>query len=106
MKTLKIRNGFFYGAGSTYKWKDDYHTFGVGIARPYFDEKEIIVEVAKHKYKLDMAKAMKFVKKYRAIRMIKGTKIGIVSKDLLKPYVTTKRQTQFDKDVEWFDNEL
>lgn len=102
-KTLVKRDGFWYGAGSIFNWtKDGHDIFGISVPRSYFKEKEIDVKVEGLSYTLNMDKAMEFVKKYGATKMMKFEKCGIVSRSLLEK----KTKTQFEKDVEWFDNEL
>lgn len=100
MKTLKIRKKWYYGAGSVYKWKDDgYDIFGVGIARKYFDEPELQIEIDGGTYIVDMVKAREFVRKYHSHYMEKGVRIGVISRSLLEAPV----QDLFKDDIAWFD---
>lgn len=89
MKKLKINKGWFYGAGSVYKWNaDGYSQYGVGIKRTYFDEEVIRLDIDGIAYTLDMEKAREFVNKYKSFKVLGKTKLGIVSKSLLKPIKT------------------
>ena len=103
MKTLKIKKGWFYGAGSIYGWKDDgYNIWGVGIDRKYFNEPEVNIEIEGEKYKLDTKKGREFINKYKSHKVMKSAHVGVVSKDLLEK--VEKKKTDFDRDIEWFDN--
>ena len=93
MKKLTINKGWYWGAGSNWGWKaDGVSIVGIGIARQWFNEKEIIVEVDGKNYKLDCAKAKEFINKYKCFEQLKGSRIGYISKDLLEeiPLLTNK----------------
>lgn len=85
MKELKIRQGWYFGAGSVYKWRDDgFHMHGIGINREYFNDPELQVEVDGKKYLLDTVKGREFVNKYHAFKRMGESWVGFVSRDLLK----------------------
>lgn len=90
MEILKIKNGFWWGAGSPklYDWsKDGFHTYGVGVARDILRRNDVIIIIVENiKYELNCQEAREFINKYKSAKKIKGTWIGVVSKSLLKPY--------------------
>lgn len=89
MKTLTIKNGFFFGAGSPkmYNWvKDGYHTYGVGISLDFLKGTEQIeINIAGEKYILVTKDAIDFARKYNTVENRKGTNIIVVSKSILVP---------------------
>ena len=86
MKTIKIKKSFFYSAGDQYGWtRDNLDKRGVGVAmRELFAHFELELIIDKVKYQLNSKEAMAFISKYKSIMIVKGTKIGIVSKTLLE----------------------
>jgi len=106
MKKLKIRSGWFWGAGSKYDWtKDGYHINGIGVARKYFDEPVMEITVDGMAYTCDMKEALIFVRKYKSVMQMKSIKLGVISRSLLIP-VTKEGQHDFQADKVWFDKEL
>lgn len=91
MKTVKIRKGWWYGAGSVFGWRrvdPQLHQFGVGISMEMLKSTDKIkVEVAGEKFFLDTAKALSFVQRFSAYKTIRGKRLGIVSKSILEPVV-------------------
>lgn len=95
MEKFTIHSGFFFGAGSMYKWQDDgFHIYGIGLNLSLLlnnDYLEITVR-SKDKnnwinvgpYILDCAEALKFISRYDSVKKIKGNQVGIISKTLLK----------------------
>lgn len=86
MKKLVIQKGFYYGAGSKYGWNlDNYHIHGVGISKDILTSgPEIEVEVAGRNYIVNTEDAINFIKRYRSFYQIRGTTIGVISRDLMK----------------------
>lgn len=94
MKTLTIKNGWYYGAGSPtkYDWvKDGYHIYGVGISLDFLwktDEIEIVV--AGERYRVKTQDCVDFARQYNTQEK-RGTKnIIIVSKSILHPLSTVE----------------
>jgi len=89
MKKLIINKSFYYSCGKRYGWKaDGISEVGVGIAKPWLKEnKAIIVNVDKEDYHLDCEAALAFINKYKCYEDLNGTRVGYVSKDLLKKVV-------------------
>lgn len=89
MKKLKIKKGYWYGAGSVFGWTrvdPKLHIYGVGIDMAVLrKETTIQIEVADGKYILDCKQALSFIERFRAIKTIRGKRLGIVSKSLLEP---------------------
>ena len=84
MKRLKIKKSFYYTCGKRWGWMHDgYDIVGLGIARKWFDNKAIVVNIDGQDYHLDCEKALEFVKKYKCFENIKGTKVGYIPKNLL-----------------------
>jgi len=89
MADLNIKNGFWYGAGSKFKWSHEHHIHGVGIAEKFFKgNKEVIsVSVGGAEYTCDLQNALRFIKKYGSIETRGGIRIGVISRDLLVPVI-------------------
>ncbi len=86
MVKLIINKGFFYGAGSLFKWTPEHHIHGVGIAERYFRENRngtIGLVISGKEYTLDIETGLAFVKKYKSIEKRGGIEIGVVSRDIL-----------------------
>lgn len=89
MKKLKIAKSWFYSAGMKYGWQSDgLDVRGVGINKDVlFENESIIVEVDGVEYLLDCKQAIAFINKYKShYTMPLGTKIGVISKDVLEIY--------------------
>jgi len=86
---LKIKKGFFYGAGSPkiYNWsKDNFHIYGVGIKKDLLSQFDILeIEINNQFYQLDTHAALLFAEKYNSYKVARGTTLAVVSKSLLCP---------------------
>ena len=86
---LKIKNGWFYGAGSpkVYNWvKDGYNSWGVGIKKDLLENSDMVyIRMCREKenYKVPSEVAMAFAKEYHSIKQIKGSSVYVVSKSIL-----------------------
>lgn len=88
MKRIEIKKNWYFSAGGKYKWEKNHDRRGVGIRLDALKENsELEISIAGGLYTLDCAQAITFVRHYRSLDIIKGTKIAIVAKDLLKPVV-------------------
>ncbi len=87
MRKLHIEKGWYRSAGHRFKWTvSGHHIFGVGIdMRILRTEPEITVVVDGKEYLLDGREAMDFVRHYNADYTAGGTRLGVVSKSILKP---------------------
>lgn len=102
MEKFTIHSGFFYGAGSIYKWKDDgYHIHGIGVHMGLLLNNDFLEITVKDRtgpikigpYILDCAEALRFISKYNSVKVINksgvkevpGNQIGVFSKSLLVP---------------------
>lgn len=95
MVKVVINKGFFYGAGTMFGWKGEHHIHGVGIAEKFFRENRngtILVSVSGKEYLLNVEAALAFINKYKSIETRSGTRIGVVSRDLLMPVITESEE--------------
>lgn len=85
---VEIKQGYFKGAGSVYKWIDDgYHTFGIGInINTYRKAKKYVrVHIEGNKYRIYKDEAREFYNKYKSKKQLnENILLVVVSKDLLK----------------------
>lgn len=87
MKTVTIKKGWFYGAGSVYGWTAKFHIYGVGIAVEVLKENEsIIIKIAGSVFTLDCKLAIRFAQHYNSFKTMRGRRLAIVSKSILKVY--------------------
>lgn len=87
MKKITIKSGWFRAAGNIYKWKNDYHIFGVGIAIEHLEKNDqIAINIMGEDYTLDCVKALHFINKYNSHKEVgKGKVVGVISRSLLVP---------------------
>ncbi len=82
---LEIKKGFYWSAGKQHNWMEKYDRRGVGISMSVLQNNEEVEVVVGHTvYTLDCQQAITFIKHFKSIESFKGTKVGIVSKSLLK----------------------
>lgn len=86
MKIVKINKGFFRTAGIKYGWqKDNYHIFGVGVKIRDIEEHRMLeINIEGRRFILDCGVAAKFIDKYKAVFEIGVTKLGVVSRSVLR----------------------
>lgn len=90
MKTIKIRKGWFWGAGHVYGWARNnyFNAFGVGIDMEILKtEPKIRIAVAgPHggRYILECERALSFISTFHSVKTMRKKRIGVVSKTLLK----------------------
>lgn len=88
--TVTIKKGWYRTAGRTYGWElSGLLPEGVGINREtLYSYDELIITVNGEKYRLDTTEAIEFIRKHGSHEtMTGGTRIGIVSRSLLKKEV-------------------
>jgi hypothetical protein len=87
MKTIKIREPF-WGAGTTFAWKAGGHDqVGVGLNKQdLLSNEELMVEVRGRTYKVNCARAIEFIRKYKSFQDKRGgVRIGIISMSIMEP---------------------
>ena len=88
IKTITIKDGWYWSAGRTYGWLDEFSPEAVGLNRDLFNSEKIIVTVkgkkgGAFKYEIDSQKGLEFIKKYSAHTLIQGVKIGFIPRELM-----------------------
>ena len=83
VKSITIKKGWYWSAGTTYGWTGEYSPEGVGLNRDLFDSDKIIVTVKGQKYELDSKKGLEFIQRYRAHKVIGTTKVGFIPREFM-----------------------
>lgn len=82
-----IRQGWFLKAGQMFHWPPNAHPHGCGLPISImFKDRTVIVVVENLEYKVDIARARNFVRKFNSTYMARNTLLGVFTKTIMEPF--------------------